>query len=116
VKVSWNHEITALKGIGKKKLQQLMDAGINTVRELVEYPGVPQPWIGSNDSSKMFEKALFVSREKAVRSLEKDATELKEQLLVAEGNVQLEESVHGQMELKGDVKVEDPLPAPFSSL
>jgi hypothetical protein len=106
----------------KKKLQQLIDADIKTVRELVEYPGVPQPWIGTKESSKMFERfrragvALFASREKAVQNLEKDVSELEEQLLVAVGNVQLEQSVHEQMELNGEVLVEDPLPPLFSSL
>jgi hypothetical protein len=121
VKVSRNHEITVLKGVGKKKLQQMIDAGINTVRELVEYPGVPDLWNGSKDASKMFEKywragvALFSARDKAVRRLEKEVLDLEEQLSVAEGNVQLEQSVHEQMEVQGDVAAA-PLPPLFSSL
>jgi hypothetical protein len=99
-----------------------MDAGINTVRELVEYPGVPPPWNASKETAKMFEKfrragvALFAGRDKEVRNLEKSVLELEEQLLVAEGNVQLELSVNEQMEVQGEAAAEDPLPPLFSSL
>jgi hypothetical protein len=122
LKVSRNHEITVLKGIGKKKLQQLIEAGILTVRELVEYPGVPQPWIGNKESSKMFEKyrrsgvSLFAAWERAVRNLEKEVSELEEQLIVAEGNVLLEQSVNEQMESQGEVAEREPLPPLFSTL
>jgi hypothetical protein len=49
-------------------------------------------------------------------NLEKDVYELEEQLSVAQANVHVEQSIDEQMEMNGEVTVDDPLTPLFSSL
>jgi hypothetical protein len=79
-----------LKKIGLKKLGQLMDAGIYSARELMEFPGVPPPWSNNREATRMFQSYrksasdIFTEREREVKRIERSVAELEEQLSEAE--------------------------------
>jgi hypothetical protein len=123
VKHGRNQLSTLLKGVGTKKLEKMIHAGIKTARQLVDYPGVPECWAKSNDTMKQFNKMrkvaanLFLDRQRIVDSLENEVADLQEQYNVVKSQVNLERSVREQMHDNGEILPDQPtLPPLFSKM
>jgi hypothetical protein len=109
VKNSRNTRNAGLFGLGKGKLQALMNVGIMNGRQLLEYPGIPDAWNGSKEKRELFESwrgrisQILDDRNEDIAKLASDVTNLETEISVVEGNVHLEMSVEDRMEEEGEI-------------
>jgi hypothetical protein len=118
-----NERGLALAGIGDKKFRELIEEGITSGRELVDYVGIPSRWSKKRDHPAMFEgwrakaRLVFKERRKIVKAAETSLRDLEDQLAVVESQLELEEAVNNEMVEAGEPVTEEKVQLPsFSTM
>jgi len=122
VKSDNNNSNRMLKKLGKKKLEQLIDAGIESGRQLLDCTGIPPQWNTSRGTRSTFLgwkeliKGQYSAWKKEARQAKADLDNLLELVKANEEALELERQVLGAAEEPATEAVEEPTPPLFTKM